>query len=233
MIPGWNTANHLQGTNPLFAVGAAAASVASCEPRFSPDTRSLLSILRSLTDTQFAMKALVSFVALLTLTEGVLDWSQVTSNAEWSERSSFQALSYQNSMIITGGYNVTSVWQSPDGNQWSKLTDATGISTRSAYPSTIVANSSIYSMGGCNGPYERFNDVWVSNDGGSTWKLNNPSSDWTTRCCFPAITYNKDTILILGGHDMANLNTLFFVSTSAWYLVSTNFRKWIGNFSML
>ena len=59
-------------------------------------------------------------------------------------------------------------------------------------------------FGGCNGPYQRFNDVYGSKDGGRTWNVQTTSAKWYTRCCHAAVELSNGTVLVLGGHDMVD-----------------------------
>ena len=155
-----------------------------------------------------------------------LEWKEVSTSAAWSARSSFSAIPIDNKMIITGGYNTTSIWSTSDGYTWKNLTSWTGITYRSCYPS-LLYHDSIISMGGCNGPDIRFNDVWSSKDGGSTWNLLTNSAQWSSRCCFSAITYN-DSIMMMGGHDINDYKNDVWSSKdggSTWKLL-TDSASW-------
>ena len=87
-----------------------------------------------------------------------LKWKELTPAAQWSPRSSFSAVVIDNEIVITNGYNVTSVWSSIGGINWINLTSWTGITYRSAYPSIVYQNS-IISMGGCNRPDTEYGTV--------------------------------------------------------------------------
>eukprot|EP01084_Bolivina_argentea_P069113 125812_1 len=127
-----------------------------------------------------------------------LDWIKITDHAAWVNRSGFSAVSFHDNIVITGGANTTSIWQTSDGINWNELSDSTGISDRTQFP-TVVYNDSMISMGGCsliNGAHN--NDVWSSKDG-KKWIQINPSSEWTGRCTHQAVTH-KNSIILMGGH---------------------------------
>eukprot|EP01084_Bolivina_argentea_P168896 292808_1 len=154
-----------------------------------------------------------------------LNWVQITDNAPWTNRSSFTAVTYKSTIVISGGYpNITSIWNSSSNVlNWSQDTKSTGMSIRTAI-TTVQLNNNIISMGGCNGHDSRFNDVWLSNDGGHTWKEITSSASWSARCCHASIAYNG-SILVLGGHDMNDYKNDVWISNDnglTWNIVTNN-----------
>eukprot|EP01084_Bolivina_argentea_P280504 479718_1 len=135
-----------------------------------------------------------------------LNWIQLTPNASWSPRSFFSAVSYSDRMVIlSGAYpNISSVWDSSNGQKWNEDTSLSGISTRFAM-SSVTLHNKIISMGGCNmlnKPYIKYNDIWSSIDNGKTWTQIVSSAPWPARCFSSAIVLNNNSILIMGGYEL-------------------------------
>ncbi len=95
-----------------------------------------------------------------------LDWTLVTDNAQWGERSSSKVVVYEDKMWLLGGYKysggpiwLNDIWTSTDGSNWVQETDSAPWMGRAGH-SCIVKNDAIWLMGGYNnGNYG--NGVWI------------------------------------------------------------------------
>ena len=90
------------------------------------------------------------------------NWTLVTDNAPWGERSSGQVVIYENKMWLMGGYAETwknDVWTSEDGSNWTLETASAPWMARAGHI-CLVKDEAIWLMGGYNdGNYG--NGVWI------------------------------------------------------------------------
>ena len=156
------------------------------------------------------------------------NWSLVKANDEtatvtvgWSKRQGHQMVSHQNTLYIIGGRSgddiFGDVWSSPDGTNWSLLTDSTPWTNRYSHQ-VVVHNHQLYLMGG----FERsssgvLSDVWSSVDG-TNWSLK-ANSMGGSRYGFVAFSYNG-RLYVMGG----NTNNEVWSSTDGktWQQDTTN-----------
>ena len=66
-----------------------------------------------------------------------LNWSEATSSAEFSGRSGFSSLVYQNKMWVIGGANRNDVWNSHNGINWNLVTNEANFSGRQHHTSVV------------------------------------------------------------------------------------------------
>ena len=103
-------------------------------------------------------------------------WTQVTGNAQWSPRSDFGCVWFNNLYWVMGGRDgsgnpLNDIWTSPDGVTWTKKPGTPAWSARSAFGLT-VSGGSLWLFGGrtSNGVDS---GLWTSTDG-VTWQ--NPTN---------------------------------------------------------
>ena len=134
-------------------------------------------------------------------------WMQETADADWSARSSHQALSHNGRLYVLGGArgenergNVgeykNDVWSSADGKNWSRETIAADWSARSGHQA-LSHKGRIYVLGGFNGVAGKLNDVWSSADG-KNWSLETGNANWPIRNLHQSLSH-KGRIYVLGG----------------------------------
>lgn len=95
-------------------------------------------------------------------------WTQVTGSAQWSARSDFGCVWFNNLYWIMGGVDgngnfLNDIWTSPDGVAWTKKSGTPAWSARSAFALTVF-NGSLWIFGGrsASGVDSGF---WTSSDG--------------------------------------------------------------------
>lgn len=114
--------------------------------------------------------------------DGVLEWTEVTRNAEWKNRFDFDAAVFHDKIWLAGGYNpgemkmdtyYEDVWSSTDGENWAKLKNNAPWLGRRGHQLVSFDNGdgeALYLIGGFsvneeNGYRQYNNDVWKSEDG--------------------------------------------------------------------
>src|ERR1035438_3685294 len=103
------------------------------------------------------------------------NWIKVNGNAPFGGRFGCQVLSYNGQLWLIGGNNngnlMNDVWNSTDGNSWTKVLTASSAGTSAQFSpredfGSLVYNNEMWIIGGfANGP---LNDVWTSTNG-ITW----------------------------------------------------------------
>ena len=146
----------------------------------------------------------------------------------WPARAYFQAVTMKGHMYVLGGQNFklvpnpdpsgpplvpdsdcfNDVWSSPDGDNWTMLTDEAPWAGRAGL-SAAVFKGEIYVMGGSfnddpaiiGGPPERvyFNDVWKSSDG-INWEMVTAEAPWAKRAGGIAVV-KGGYLYMVGGED--------------------------------
>jgi len=92
------------------------------------------------------------------------NWTLVTDNAPWGERSSGEVVIYENKMWLMGGYTaadtwLNDIWTSEDGSNWTLETASAPWVARAGHR-CVVKDDTIWLMGGYNnGDYG--NGVWI------------------------------------------------------------------------
>ena len=119
--------------------------------------------------------------------DGDFTWTQVTDNAQWSNRMDFPAVAYKDKLWVFGGYfsGVTKgdpyhedVWSSADGKTWEQVQDSAPWMGRRGHTVTVFddgTGEAMFLIGGFSvnettGYRQYNNDVWKSTDGAS-WVL--------------------------------------------------------------
>ncbi|HTS18603.1 MAG TPA: putative Ig domain-containing protein [Verrucomicrobiae bacterium] len=130
-------------------------------------------------------------------------WEEATSNAQWSARSRFGAVVFNNRMWVlggnSGGNGSNDVWSSSDGTNWTKATPAAPWHARS-YQAAVVFNGRMWVLGGGPGTGEEgnyYNDVWSSSDG-TNWTQATSAAPWSGRSAFGSVVFNNQ-MWVLGG----------------------------------
>ncbi len=94
-----------------------------------------------------------------------VNWILVTSNADWSIRSSHSSIIFNGKMWVMGGFDgvfQNDVWYSFNGDNWTEAPTSFSWSARYGH-SSVSFNNKMWVMGGVEGlfgPYK--NDVWRS-----------------------------------------------------------------------
>ena len=144
------------------------------------------------------------------------NWGRETAHANWTMRSSHQALSHNGQLYVLGGNDGTNhlsdVWFSADGANWSREPDDAGWTGREGHQA-LSHNGRLYVLGGSAGGSSRLSDVWSSADG-KNWVPITTNAKWTGRFGHQALSHNG-RIYVLGGLGMGGLNFFNDVWSSA------------------
>ena len=133
------------------------------------------------------------------------NWSRETAHANWTMRSSHQALSHNGRLYVLGGSDdgkllyFNDVWSSADGKNWSLETADADWKGRKWYQA-LSHNGRLYVLGGHGRGIAVVaqNDVWSSADG-KNWSLETARADWDGRNSHQALSLN-DRLYVLGGY---------------------------------
>jgi hypothetical protein len=116
------------------------------------------------------------------------DWRIAAAKAPWWARLGAGSVVFQGKMWILGGVKryydgdelLADVWSSPDGRQWTQVTDRSPWAARIWF-SSLVYKERMWVLGGwSNKPSKNWNDVWYSSDG-KDWKELVTERVWSPR----------------------------------------------------
>ncbi len=138
-------------------------------------------------------------------------WELATANAPWAGRAFHGALAFRDKLWVFGGGNYlpgylgyNDVWSSPDGVNWTQVTDHAPWAPRIWF-SAVVYRNHMWVLGGwSNQPSRNWNDVWFSADG-VTWKQLRTKTIWSER--------HEHSVYVLA-------DKLWLVAGNAWPLVN-------------
>lgn len=132
-----------------------------------------------------------------------INWSLVTNNAPFSERSNFGVTVLNSKIYLVAGYNTygtpmfkNDVWSSSDGINWNLVTNAASFSQRSDF-GLVSYNSKLWIIGGYKTPVFN-NEIWNSSDG-VTWNKETSLSNFPERAYSGVCTF-QNKIFIIGGY---------------------------------
>ena len=99
---------------------------------------------------------------------GVSDWTAEATSAQWSIRSNFRCVVFQDKLWLMGGHDqnyqpLKDVWNSTDGKTWHKVGDANW-TPRSDF-GLAASSDTLYVFGGKTGPNSYSKELWSSKDG--------------------------------------------------------------------
>lgn len=135
------------------------------------------------------------------------EWQLATANAGWSPRAYHQVVAHDGKLWALGGGNYVpeyhaknDVWSSPDGVNWTQVTDAAPWHPRLWF-SAVTYRDSIWVLGGwSNNPARNWGDVWHSRDG-KNWTQLKSDVIWKARHEHSAFVF-QDKLWVAGGHAM-------------------------------
>lgn len=155
-------------------------------------------------------------------------WQLIQTNAAWSERADYTALSYEDSLYVLGGAEwdpnegdiapLNDVWSTTNGSDWTSKTDNAAWSDRD-FHGAAVHNGEMWIMGGSGGS----NTIYRSADG-VTWTQVPASNHWSSRR--PNVVVHRDALWVIGANGANNTNDVWtsrdgtnwnlVAETSAW-----------------
>nr|WP_321412223.1 kelch repeat-containing protein [uncultured Allomuricauda sp.] len=151
-------------------------------------------------------------------TENGVEWTEVSSSADFSKRFGQGAVVFQNKMWIVGGFDgeyLNDVWSSEDGKNWNQITASTAFSGRVSH-SLLVLNDKLWLIGGRDAEGSRKNDVWSSEDG-INWIEVISNAPFTPRSLHGSIAF-CDKLWVIGGASGSDWRN------DVWY--SEDGEKW-------
>ena len=172
--------------------------------------------------------------------DGDFTWTQVTEDADWSNRWDHAALSYNDKLWVMGGYNpggfsgdsyLSDVWSSSDGIEWEQHTETAPWHGRRGHSAVVFDDGSgpaMFIIGGfeveeTTGHRQYTNDVWKSTDG-ETWTQVKPRTyhntidsldDWFPRynhACVVADHDGTEYIYLIGGFTQLEDHSVRYAS---------------------
>lgn len=146
-----------------------------------------------------------------------LQWTEVTSSANWSERAYHATAVFDNKLWVVGGLNASGyqndVWSSIDGVIWNCTNSSPPFLPRGGH-SLLTNGTYLFVIGGTNNSATSYNaityvsmhDVWMSSDG-VFWSLATNSPSWMTTengtnvgLAYFGSNDNSGTLNIVGGY---------------------------------
>ena len=143
-----------------------------------------------------------------------VNWTQVTANAAFGQRSGQESVVFNNKIWVIGGASAgggtwyNDVWSSPDGVTWTEATAAAGFSGRLSFGCQVY-NGLIWVYSGVNNT-----DVWSSPDG-VNWTEASANGGFSGRIGPSSAVFNNEIWLIAGEHDAPGF--VYPCPTDAWY----------------
>lgn len=141
-------------------------------------------------------------------------WTRIAADAGWAPREHLSTILMPDGSIIVSGGTLPSgttmfndVWRSADnGATWTRVTANAGWSPRYGHSMIVMEDGSIILTGGVSFGSGYLNDVWRSQDGGSTWTRINANAGWVHRFFHSTIAMPDGSILLTGGGYNPNDN---------------------------
>jgi hypothetical protein len=137
-----------------------------------------------------------------------VNWTLEVANAPWSRRQAFgNVVAHGGSLWLVGG-GITvyqpfkayrDVWRSPDGRDWTKVTDCAPWPAR-IWSCCAVYRNRIWLLGGFRAQptWNNFNDIWYSADG-ADWKQLVSENLWEPRHELSAYVH-QDALWVVAGN---------------------------------
>jgi N-acetylneuraminic acid mutarotase len=173
-------------------------------------------------------------------------WTTVTTNAAWSARTGHTLQLVGATLILMGGVDVSSTSAmrndvysgESSGSSWVLVTGNALWTPRYGHGSVTVGTS-IVLMGGLAAKGSSTpvfcNDVYVSDDKGSSWRVASSTAPWAARMNFGVTVTAEGGIIVAGGRTRLDLsiwnptNDVYISSDkgSTWSLVIST-APWVG-----
>jgi len=167
------------------------------------------------------------FNDLWSSTDGV-DWTLETEEAPWSRRQLFSMVAvHEGKMWIMGG-GITNyhpfkayrdVWSSPDGRNWTKVTDCAPWPAR-IWSSSVTYKNRLWVLTGFRAEptWNNFNDVWYSADG-AHWNQLVTEAIWEPRHEVSLYVF-KDRLWAVGGNAWPLMNDVWHLEIGGLMFLS-------------
>lgn len=135
-----------------------------------------------------------------------VNWTEVTPDAEWSERAGHASVVFDGKMWVLGGqenssYYISDAWSSADGLNWTLENSEPGWYPRLDH-TALVFNDKLWLI---SGDHYGNNEIWSSEDG-QTWSaiisdLDDDDGEWYNRSGHTSVVFD-DKMWIIGGYGM-------------------------------
>ena len=148
-------------------------------------------------------------------TDNGLTWTMQTANAGWLGRHGHTCVALPEGGIVLMGGSEQSLekndtWRSNDkGVTWRLVNASSGWTERRFAGSAVLPDGTIILTGGFeDARVTENNDVWKSEDGGSTWQLVNPNAAWISRRSHSIVALHDGSIVVMGGFNLQKMGGL-------------------------
>jgi len=139
-----------------------------------------------------------------------IQWTSLTTTAEWSARAGHAIVEHDGQLwLLGGGGGLADVWVSDDGVAWTGVVQTIPFPARTNH-AVISWNNKLWVMGGSDGA-NPLGDVWSSVDG-ATWVQETPAAAWGPLQDFAVVELN-DNLYVVGGDDGSGAVADVYVST--------------------
>lgn len=157
-------------------------------------------------------------------------WTEVTSNAAFSQRRSHTSVVFDDKLWVIGGYNrygsssiESDIWYSSDGVSWIEAANNSAASGRYGHTSVVFDNKIWIIAGNSN------NDIWNSSDGIS-WAEVADSVAFPKRSFHSTVVFDNK-LWVIGGYDGYNrLNDVWYSSDGISWVEATNSAAFLPRF---
>jgi len=139
----------------------------------------------------------------------VVPW-QLEPSALWGPRSGLAATGLPGGgVLLMGGANTTQqlndVWEgqaTASGTNWTLKIAAAAWTKRENFGVVALPSGDVLVLGGTDGRFVFFNDVWLSRAGpnlGKVWEQQLRAAPWGGRAGFAAVVLTDSSVLVMGG----------------------------------
>jgi len=159
------------------------------------------------------------------------NWTLITAGTDFGSRYDYGTTVFNDRLWIIGGHNqsgylwscpdnqtcdMNDVWSSPDGSNWTLVTDNAGFSPRSGMGVAVFDNR-LWVIGGSGK-----NDVWSSLDG-SNWTLVTDNAGFSPRRDMGVAVFSDELWVIGGGTPISPKNDVWSSADGKnWILITDN-----------
>mmetsp|Transcript_102866 Transcript_102866/g.331877 ORF Transcript_102866/g.331877 Transcript_102866/m.331877 type:complete len:445 (-) Transcript_102866:343-1677(-) len=132
-----------------------------------------------------------------------MHWSCQAEEAPWPARSRFGATALPGGAVLLLGGLVgprNDVWRSADGGvAWERLAYTAPWSARWGPGLAALSSGAVALLGGISSDGQDLNDVWLSEDQGSSWQRVTEEAPWQPRVGHGVVALPKGALLLMGG----------------------------------
>lgn len=144
------------------------------------------------------------FVNDVWVSDNGMNWNVVTTNGGWPAIDNPRVIVFQNKMWLISGGGLENVWNSTDGETWTKIGKP---NWAPRWDNGVeVYDNKLWVYGGREAnPRNAFNDVWTSDDG-IDWRLEQEHAPWTPRSGGNSVVFKDQLWIFAGKHTGSTHN---------------------------